>query len=45
MLTRQCIEALLVDEEAADAIGEVRDKGKLTNFVAGWAWRGITLAG
>ena len=38
MLSRLYIEALLVDEEAADAIWETWTRGKLTTYEAGWGW-------
>ena len=41
MLTRLYIEALLVDEEAADQVWEVWDAGEVSDFVAAWAWWAI----
>ena len=41
MLTRLYIEALFVDEEAADAVWEAWDAGEISDFMAGWAWRWI----
>jgi len=38
MLTQLYIEALLVDEEAADAVWEAWDKGEIGDVVAAWAW-------
>ena len=43
MLTCLYIEALLVDEKAADAVWEAWDKGELDDFVAAVAWRKIAL--
>jgi len=38
------IEALLVDEDAADAVWEAWDKGELSDFAAQWAWREVALS-
>jgi len=38
MLTRLYIEALLVDEEAADSIWGAWWEGEISDFVAAWAW-------
>ena len=43
MLTEVYIEALLVDEELADQIWKVWDKGEIDGQVAGPAWWFITL--
>lgn len=44
MFTRLYIEALLVDEEAADAVWEAWDKGVLSDLEAAVAWRKIALS-
>ena len=38
MLTELYIEALLVDAKGADAVWDAWDQGKLSDFVAAWAW-------
>ena len=38
MLTEIYIEALLVDEEAADLVWELWNSGVITDEVAAWAW-------
>jgi hypothetical protein len=38
MLTRLYIEALLVDEEAADAVREAWNAGEASDFWAAWMW-------
>ena len=38
MLTEIYIEALLVDEEAADEVWEAWDKGEIDDVTAYWAW-------
>ncbi len=38
MLTRLCIEALLVNEELADQVWEAWDKGEIEEMTAFWAW-------
>ena len=38
MLARLYIDALLIDEEAADAVWEAWDRGELTTYDARWAW-------
>ena len=38
MLIRLYIEALLLDEEAADAVWEAWDTGELSDQLAMWAW-------
>jgi len=45
MLAEIYIEALLVDEEAADAVWEAWSNGGISDFVAAWAWWGIVEAG
>lgn len=41
MLTRLYVEALLVDEELADKVWVVWDKGEISDFVAACAWWAI----
>jgi len=41
MLTEIYIEALLVDEEVADAVWEAWCEGELSDFVAVWRWWSI----
>jgi len=41
MLTRLYIQALLVDEEAANVVWEAWDAGEITSYAAGWAWWAI----
>ncbi len=41
MLTRLYIEALLVDEEAADAVWEAWNAVELSDCVASWGWWSI----
>ena len=41
MLTEIYIEALLVDEAAADEVWEAWDAVEISDFVAVWAWLGI----
>ena len=41
MLTRSYIEALLVDEEAADAVWEDWSAGLVPDEMAAWAWWAI----
>ena len=38
MLTELYIEALLVDEELADLVGEAWDGGLFSDELAAWAW-------
>lgn len=38
MLTEIYIEALLVDEDLADQVWELWDKGVITDDQAAWAW-------
>lgn len=38
MVTEIYIEALLVDEEAADAVWEAWCEGELSDYVAVWMW-------
>ncbi len=42
MLTRLYIEALLVDEEAADVIWEAWDAGEISTYWAVWGWWLVT---
>ena len=41
MLTKIYIEALWVDEELADQVGEAWDKGEIDDFWAAWRWWAI----
>ena len=43
MLTKIYIEALLVDEELADKVGETWDKGEIDYFTTYFAWMLISV--
>ena len=44
MLTRICIEALLLDEELADQVWAAWDKGAIDDLIAWLAWWMIALS-
>ena len=44
MLTETYIEALLVDESAADCVWEAWDRGEIDDVTAWWVWLVLVVA-